>query len=45
MRASTCTKIVKEADGRKKRVRTVTYHCETCNTFVRSEDQGETQEQ
>lgn len=29
----------KGPQGKTRRVRTLTYHCETCNRFVRSEDQ------
>ena len=45
MLVSTHTRIVKEPDGKEKRVWTVTYHCETCHTFVRSEEKEETQDQ
>jgi hypothetical protein len=41
LRVTTSIRTVRAADGRKKRLRTVSYHCETCNRFVRSEEMEE----
>jgi hypothetical protein len=34
----TSTRSVKETDGNTKHIVTISYHCESCNTFVRSEE-------
>ena len=41
MRVSSSTRTVIMPDGRKKRIRTISYHCELCHQFVRSEDAEE----
>ena len=38
MRVSTTRREVRDAAGNPRHVVTRTLHCETCNTFVRSED-------
>jgi hypothetical protein len=38
MRMSVSERTVKGSEEKTKRIRTLTFHCETCNTFVRSED-------
>jgi len=34
------TKVVSGPDGRKKLIQTNLFHCDTCNSFVQSEDTG-----
>lgn len=34
----TSKRSVEDADGNMKHIITISYHCESCNTFVRSED-------
>jgi hypothetical protein len=38
MQVSASKRTVAMPDGRRKRVRTVSFHCESCNQFVRSEE-------
>ena len=39
MRVSVSLRTEKGTEGTTKRIRTLAFHCETCNRFVRSEDQ------
>ena len=39
MVVSSSTRLVKEDDKKEKKKITTSYHCETCNQFVRSEEQ------
>lgn len=41
MRVCSSTRTVIIPDGSKKRIRTISYHCESCHQFVRSEDAEE----
>ena len=34
----TSTRSVKDIDGNTKHIVTISYHCESCNTFIRSEE-------
>ncbi len=38
MRVSTCRREVTDPEGNVKQVLARTFHCETCNRFVRAED-------
>lgn len=39
MRTSTSTRTVTGPDGEKKTIKTISFHCERCQQFVRAEDQ------
>ena len=41
MMVSSSTRILKEKDQKEKKIVTLSYHCENCHQFVRSEDQDE----
>ena len=38
MIVSSSTRIIKGDDKTEKKIKTLSYHCEKCNQFVRSED-------
>ncbi|HJZ66992.1 MAG TPA: hypothetical protein VKF81_02520 [Blastocatellia bacterium] len=39
MRVETSTRETPDSEGKNKKIKTSIYHCELCNSFVRSEDQ------
>lgn len=41
MDVSSATRSVPGSDGKEKRVKTLSYHCEQCRQFVRSEEREE----
>ena len=41
MVTSTSTRTVEDSSGEKKRIKTISFHCERCHQFVRSEGEEE----
>jgi uncharacterized protein with PIN domain len=39
MRVETSTRQTLDSQGKKKKIKTTSYHCEACNSFVRNEEQ------
>lgn len=39
MRVETSTRQTLDSEGKSKKIKTTNYHCESCNSFVRSEEQ------
>jgi uncharacterized protein YggU (UPF0235/DUF167 family) len=39
MVVSSSTRIIKGDDNKEKKIKTLSYHCEKCHQFVKSEDQ------
>jgi hypothetical protein len=44
MTTSTSVRTVMDLSGRKKKIKTISYHCEQCHQFVRSENIEEASE-